>query len=182
MTCHIPGESRPYEPQSGNGVELWAGDCNGRSFSVQGERPRAVPDSNRPRPISYSANASIKVGPVQIGAVADRPQAAPGTFSFDEALTTATVSPPPPSHGTATLVRAADGSTSWSGSLSATMLGRRYPLAGPGFESELQSFPMSPGTAYGVIIATGCPHGQAFVPQNPLHRPYLGPLLPSSPR
>ena len=89
---------------------------------------------------------------------------------------------PLPFHGTATLVRAADGSTAWSGSLSATMLGRRYPLAGPGFESELQSFPKSPGTAYGVIFATSCADGRAFVSENPLHRPYLGPLLPSSPR
>ena len=67
MACHIPGESRPYEPQSGNGVELWAAACNGRSFSVQGERPMSGRRPGWPRPISYSANASLRVGPVQVG-------------------------------------------------------------------------------------------------------------------
>jgi hypothetical protein len=178
--CHIPGEKRPAEPADGNGVLLWAASCDGSGFSAQGERPRSVPDTDQPDPVSYSADSTLRLGPVQV-AQSFTVHAAPGTFSFDEGLTTATVSPPAPFHGTGTLVRAADGTTAWSGSLSATILGRQVSLAGSGFESELQSFPKLPGTAYAFLFSTSCPDNGASVSGNPLLTPHLGPLLPSIP-
>jgi hypothetical protein len=158
--CHLPDEATPPAPQGGNGVLLWAGACDGRGFSVQSERPRA--GGMEQRSISYSGDASLRDGRVQIQQDINVP-AAPETFSFDEALSAATVSPPAPFHGTGTLAREADGTTTWSGSLSATILGRQVPLAGPGFESELESFPKSPGTSYLFAFSVGCPGRDAVV-------------------
>jgi hypothetical protein len=114
------------------------------------------------RSISYSAYASLREGRVQIQQDITVP-AAPETFSFDEALTTATVSPPSPFHGSGTLAREADGTTTWSGSLAATILGKRVSLAGPGFESALRSFPKSPGTSYLFAFSVDCPGRDAVV-------------------
>lgn len=65
--------------------------------------------------------------------------AAPSSaFSFDPALTSATVTPPPPFTGAATFERNADGSTSWTGSLGVSMPGLGLvSLTGPGYKSEL---------------------------------------------
>jgi hypothetical protein len=143
--CQLPTEFEPPPSQHGNRVRLWAGACDGRGVSVESERPRAAANSDQPpEPISYSASASLRIGRVQVEQSITR-SAAPGTFTFDEALTTATVGPPAPFHGNATLVRAADGSTTWSGTLSARILGRRIDLAGPAFQSGLESFPKSSG-------------------------------------
>lgn len=152
--CHLPDEATPPAPQGGNGVLLWAGSCDGRGLSVQSERLRA--GGREQRSISYSAYASLREGRVQIQQDITVP-AAPKTFSFDEALTTATVSPPAPFRGIGTLAREADETTTWSGSLSATILGRQVSLAGPGFKSELESFPKSPGTSYFSAFSVGCP-------------------------
>jgi hypothetical protein len=158
--CHLPDEATPPASQGGNGVLLWAGACDGRGFSVQSERPRA--GGMEQRSISYSGDASLREGRIQIQQDINVP-AAPETFSFDEALSTATVSPPAPFHGTGTLTREADGTTTWSGSLSATILGRQVSLAGPGFESKLESFPKPPGTSSVFAFFAGCPDRDAVV-------------------
>jgi hypothetical protein len=158
--CHLPDEATPPASQGGNGVLLWAGACDGRGVNVQSERPRA--GGLTQRSISYSATARIREGRVQIQQDINVP-AAPETFSFDEALNTATVSPPAPFRGTGTLAREADGTTTWSGSLSATILDRRVSLAGPGFESELESFPKPSGTSSLFAFSAGCPDREAVV-------------------
>ena len=158
--CHLPDEPTSPALGGGNGVLFWAGSCDGRGLSVQSERPRA--GGTEQRSISYSAYASLREGRVQIQQDITVP-AAPKTFSFDEALTTATVSPPAPFRGTGTLAREADGTTTWSGSLSATILGRQVSLAGPGFKSGLESFPKSPGTSYLFAFSVGCPGRDAVV-------------------
>jgi hypothetical protein len=158
--CHLPDEVTPPVSRGGNGVLLWAASCDGRSVNVQSERPRA--GGLTQRSISYSATARILEGRVQIQQDINVP-AAPETFSFDEALNTATVSPPPPFRGTGTLAREADGTTTWSGSLSATILDRQVSLAGPGFESELESFPKPSGTSSVFAFSAGCPERDAVV-------------------
>jgi hypothetical protein len=158
--CHLPDEAAPPVSRGGNGVLLWAGSCDGRSVNVQSERPRA--GGLAQRSISYSATAHIREGRVQIQQDINVP-AAPETFSFDEALSTATVSPPAPFHGTGTLARKADGTTTWSGSLSATILDRQVSLAGPGFESDLESFPKPAGTSSVFTFSIGCPERDAVV-------------------
>jgi hypothetical protein len=61
-------------------------------------------------------------------------------FSFDDARTSATLQPPAPFRGTGSYRAAADGTTSWSGSLSASFPGAPgFPLTGPGFEAILAS-------------------------------------------
>ena len=51
-------------------------------------------------------------------------------FSFDSALSRATVSPPPPFHGSAELRRGPRNAKSWSGSLAVSFLGAPHvPLA-----------------------------------------------------
>lgn len=159
--CHLPDEPTRPASKKGNGILLWGGACDGRGFSVQSERPRSD-RFDRLRSISYSAYASLRDGRVQVeqGITVS---AAPETFSFDEALTTATVSPPSPFHGTGTLSTAADGKTTWSGSLSATLFGRQVPLSGPGFKSALQAFPKPPGTAVLFALSVACPGRDAVM-------------------
>ncbi|HEY7255288.1 MAG TPA: hypothetical protein VH476_01275 [Solirubrobacterales bacterium] len=156
--CHLPTEFGPPPPRHGKGIRLWAGACDGRGFSVESERPRAARDGDKPHSITYSASASLRVGRVRVEQSITR-SAAPQTFTFDEALTTATVGPPAPFNGNATLVRAADGSTTWSGTLSARMLGRKIALAGPAFQSGLESFPKSSGVFYVFSSKIDCSNG-----------------------
>lgn len=59
-------------------------------------------------------------------------------FSFDPALTSATVTPPAPFTGTGTFLRNADGSTSWTGPLSVPLPGLgTVSLTGAEYQSEL---------------------------------------------
>jgi hypothetical protein len=78
-------------------------------------------------------------GAMQIGRVGIVPGKAP-TFVFDHAKGTATVSPPEPFSGTATFERHPDGTKSWTGSLSVSLLGvDPLPLTGPSFEASLRA-------------------------------------------
>jgi ribosomal protein L35AE/L33A len=62
------------------------------------------------------------------------------TFVSDDALTSATVRPPAPFHGTGSYAAAPDGMKSWTGSLSVSLPGTpRFPLTGPQFEEMLAS-------------------------------------------
>jgi hypothetical protein len=59
-------------------------------------------------------------------------------FTFNEALTGATIVPPSPFHGTGTYSAASDGTTTWTGPLSVTFPGApRLSLTGDGFEATL---------------------------------------------
>jgi hypothetical protein len=60
------------------------------------------------------------------------------TFSFDTGLGTATVSPPRPFSGSATLAPGPGGATAWTGSLKVDLPGRKnVPLATPSFTASL---------------------------------------------
>jgi hypothetical protein len=61
-------------------------------------------------------------------------------FTYDSTLTSATVTPPPPFTGSATFSRATDGSTSWTGSLSAPVPGLGLvALVEPRLKGELET-------------------------------------------
>lgn len=63
-----------------------------------------------------------------------------GELPLNEAVTAGRFSPGAPFHGKGLYRAAPDGSTSWSGSLSVDFLGApRFPLAGPGFETDLEA-------------------------------------------
>lgn len=179
--CHEPGENRP--PRShGNGVRLWAGACDGRRLNVEGERPRAAAKEEGLELAAYSAHARLRDGRVEVSQDINA-WAAPETFSFDEALTTATVTPPAPFHGTGTLVRRPNGSTTWTGTLSATLLGKQVSLAGPAFESGLGSFPRPPFSVSIFATRHGCPAQKAVAAgEKSLLSLHLSALLPSGAR
>jgi hypothetical protein len=62
----------------------------------------------------------------------------PSTFVFDDALTSASVTPPPPFTGTGRFSRRADGSTTWTGALSVPLPGLgTVRLTEGGFKAEL---------------------------------------------
>lgn len=62
------------------------------------------------------------------------------TFAFDNALTLAGVTPPPPFSGTGTFQAGPDGATSWTGSLAVSFPGaENMPLSGPQFKVVLFS-------------------------------------------
>ena len=61
-------------------------------------------------------------------------------FAYDGALGSATVAPPPPFSGSGSFLRHADGSTSWTGSLSAPVPGLgQVSLVEPGLSGELET-------------------------------------------
>lgn len=62
-------------------------------------------------------------------------------FEFDDALTTATVSPPSPFRGTATYCRTCVGGSQWTGNLSVLLpgIGRPLDLTGPRYRTSLKS-------------------------------------------
>jgi hypothetical protein len=65
-------------------------------------------------------------------------EGAPASFSFDDSLSRASVTPPPPFSGTATFEHGLGGARSWSGSLAVSFLGMpRVPLTGPEFAVAL---------------------------------------------
>lgn len=64
--------------------------------------------------------------------------ASPLTFAFDDALSFAAVTPPPPFNGTGSLQRDADGIRNWTGSLAVSFPGdENVPLSGPQFKTRL---------------------------------------------
>lgn len=105
---------------------------NSRRFDVVGP-----PASARSAPSIFTAGITERRRSLRIvrsaNTFADTP-----AFSFDNALSFPTVSPPPPFHGSATLQRNPDGSTSWKGSLSVSFPGgRSIALTGPRFSARL---------------------------------------------
>jgi hypothetical protein len=63
----------------------------------------------------------------------------PGRVHIDESITSGTLAPPAPFHGTGRYRAFPDGSNTWSGGLSVNFPGTpRFPLTGPGFETLLE--------------------------------------------
>jgi hypothetical protein len=63
----------------------------------------------------------------------------PGKLRFNESLTSGSLVPPRPFHGTGRYRAAPDGSATWSGDLSVNFPGApRFPLTGPSFETLLE--------------------------------------------
>ncbi len=64
----------------------------------------------------------------------------PRTFTLDDAITHATLSPPKPFHGTGTYNAAPDGTKAWEGPLTVNFPGAPgYVLTGPPFEPEVEA-------------------------------------------
>jgi hypothetical protein len=103
------------------------------SFSFRHpETPGAKPESCLLVALTEEARESVQIARVVFGGgpASECPLA--------ESPDPVTVTPSAPFSGTATLQRNADGSTSWTGSLSVPMLGRGpVALAGPAFKAEL---------------------------------------------
>lgn len=63
--------------------------------------------------------------------------AAKSSFAFDNALSSATITPPAPFSGRGSFRRGPGGSSSWTGSLKAAFPGVTVPLTGPSFKAKL---------------------------------------------
>lgn len=157
LVCHGLPET-PLPENGGDLVGLWAASCDGRGLVVRGRRPNA----KHLGAVSFSASATRKLGRVEVTEALDA-TASPASFLFDEGLLDATVRPPAPFRGSGSVTRAADGTPKLSGSISAPLFGRQLPLAGPDFQAEFRSFPVSPGTLSLIAYSFVCPGGRSTV-------------------
>jgi hypothetical protein len=163
MHCHLPGSGHvrqaheeEAEREEGEGsVVLAAGlPCKSRLVFL------AAADENRLDPASvFAAVSTEKVGRVSVSRLVllfDRHR---GLFTFDSGLTSATTSPPPPFHGSATFQRGAEGAPStWSGSLSVSFLDGRQALTGDGIEAALEA--VAPGDEPAAVSECDSGHAQ----------------------
>lgn len=85
----------------------------------------------------FIAATDERRGSVRIARFALVPSGRARTFPFHRATRSVTVRPPKPFHGSATFERNADGSASWSGSLSVSLPGATVDLTGPAFKAKL---------------------------------------------
>ena len=154
---------RPHEPHGGGttqeALSLGAyvrGDPDKASF---GAYQLASPSSRRPENVNYSADVTEHRGRITITRSANA-FAEPSTLVVSDpstSPTTASVAPPAPFAGTATLERAGGNPSTWSGDLSADLPGLgAVPMAGPSFSSELCRKNFSclcpPGRRCGILI------------------------------
>jgi hypothetical protein len=99
-------------------------------------------DAEHPNPVGASISAALEThrGRVRVGHYATAFGHA-GSFSFDSALTGATVDPPKPFSGSATYCSTCAPGSQWSGDLTVRLpgLARPTPLTGPAFTTTLQS-------------------------------------------
>jgi hypothetical protein len=88
----------------------------------------------RPRFLAVDQASAGSVGIVRLAYV----RGAAHEFSFDDSLSSATVQPPPPFHGSAELRRGLGNAKSWSGPLAVSFLGAPdVPLTGAPFSASL---------------------------------------------
>jgi hypothetical protein len=81
----------------------------------------------------------------------------PQAFLFDNALSSATVTPPAPFDGTASFLRNPDGTITWAGDLTVSFPGKPdVALTGPTFRAKLACEPSSAGT---IVVVRG-PNGK----------------------
>jgi len=93
-----------------------------------------VRGDGRPRFLAVDQASEGSLGIVRLAYV----RGVPTAFSFDDILSSATVSPPPPFHGSADLRRGPRNAKSWSGPLAVSFLGApRVPLTGTPFGASL---------------------------------------------
>lgn len=93
-----------------------------------------VRGDGRPRFLAVDQASEGSLGIVRLAYV----RGAASAFSFDDILSSATVSPPPPFHGSAELRRGPRNAKSWSGPLAVSFLGAPHlPLTGTPFGASL---------------------------------------------
>ena len=91
----------------------------------------------RGRKAIYFATTEQSEGQVAVSRIA-LALASPLTFAFDNALSTAGITPPAPFSGTATFQHNPDGTKAWTGSLAVSFPGaENVPLTGPQFTTHL---------------------------------------------
>jgi hypothetical protein len=122
-------------------VDLGA-SCGPRGFAAIANRsvedgPPVFPDEpSDSRFFAYSREHRGRIGVTRLAIVAGKRT----DFLFDDAFSFATVAPPPPFHGTATLGRGADGGRAWEGTLSVSLPGRELDLVDPRFKVLLKRY------------------------------------------
>jgi hypothetical protein len=106
-----------------------------RSFGVSGWRPPEEHGSTLFSATSIERRGSLKIERFALALGPER------TFIFDEALSSATVAPPLPFHGSAIYLLNPDGTANWSGSLSVDFPGAdNIPLADKTYTAHLYRY------------------------------------------
>lgn len=155
---HCPHAAEPpsFDPGAG-GINVYAANCDGRSFNTTVEVHPATPPppgDGEPTPAPFTASWTKSVGiahvTYSIGTVGGA-----DTAVFSDDLSEGTIKPPPPFHGEGAIRRQGEG-WEWSGSLSARFPGRTVPLTGPGFESFATTFEPRPSTFIAVLYQMRC--------------------------
>jgi hypothetical protein len=124
FTFHIPG---------GTSAALSVATPNGNRQFV------ALGTSNNPGICVFVLETAAHMGSLSIKRVVSA-FGETSAFTFDDALSVATVGPPRPFHGTARFSRSPSGLTTWTGSLSVSLPGQReIALTGPHFSASLYS-------------------------------------------
>lgn len=121
------------DPEAERFTVLGAESDDGRtSFAASATRPRGRPGETTFNAVRLELRPSLRVLRSAFAHGTDE------TFTFDEALSTASVQPPPPFAGTATFTPGPGGLGSWEGSLSVDFPGAAdIPLTGEAFHARL---------------------------------------------
>ncbi len=151
---------KPGPPEEGTDgpVFLFAG-CGDTSFFAVGGHSTSAPAPVFPDEFEFTGiggGSKERVGSVSISRYALLFGAPRSAFGYDEAMKTATVKPPPPFHGKASLSTDAAGGHHWEGNLSASLIGKDVTLAGPDFGAGLfpfSSIPSHPPSGRGASCA-----------------------------
>lgn len=124
---------RPVGPDGGSPHETLAAVWR---HAVSSTELYSFADRRRAFTVAVVEESLGRMAEFHQGLTLSRPQ----VFAIDNALTKATLAPPPPFHGTGTYEAAPDGSKSWTGSLSVSFPGApRRPLTGEQFKVSVSA-------------------------------------------
>ena len=157
LRCHGFGDQPHQGEVVGQGTSLSI-SCANPSFeaSTEGLKEEVFPEEPLPE-TTFSASMSERVGRVRVIRFASAGGPA-STFVFDQTLSSATVSPPPPFHGSATFTRGAGGATGWSGDLAVDFPGTSASLVRPNADVDLSHYPIRAQQGAAIFItAERCP-------------------------
>jgi hypothetical protein len=144
-----------FDPHAG-GVVVDALNCDGRSFqaTVEVKPATALLPGEPATTAGFAASWTKSVGIAEV-TYAISVEGGPDTAVFSDDLSEGTITPPPPFHGEAKIVKQGK-SWTWTGSLSARFPGQTVNLTGDGFKAYAMTFKPRPSTAFLFAVSERC--------------------------